>query len=144
MGVGPDLPVLPAAPEPEPEPEPEPDPDPDPVPDPEPELEVLLPDPNPPDGTAVPLAIEPVPVAYTLLDLTAVDIVDEAVAEAVAEEEDVLKTRQQKIQFYIGNLMTVTYTFLQLKSYNGVVLAEVITPKLGLGVVPSASSRVYQ
>lgn len=37
-----------------------------------------------------------------------------------------------------------TYMSSQLRSYNGLVLAAVMTPKLGFGVVGSASWRVYQ
>lgn len=37
-----------------------------------------------------------------------------------------------------------TYVSSQLRSYKGLVLSAVMTPKVGFGVVGSASWRVYQ
>lgn len=81
VGLGPDLPVPPAAPEPGPEPDPELDPE----LEPEPKPDVPLLDPKPPDGTAVPLATTPVPLAKTPVPV-AVDW--DLVAEAKVDGDD--------------------------------------------------------
>lgn len=165
VGLGPMLPVLPgkpelaAAPDPKPDPEPEPDPDPDPEPDPElkpepepelepepepkpePVLDVPLLDPNPPEEEPVLLATAPLPVAEATPELTAVAEWD----EEEAEEEVVLDEYISKLSRHTTQVNIIaTYWVLQLRSYKGVVLCALMTPKLGLGVVVSASCRVYQ